>query len=388
MADQLMKPSRAFQTHCVHTGEIKDTLYHGVVSPIYLSTAYAFDDVETKRYPRYYNTPNQEGLNLKLAALEGGEKALVFGSGMAAVSSALIGLLQQGDHVVFQNDIYGGTRNFIKTEFPKQGITFDFTEGLQAADFEKLIGPNTKGLYIETPSNPLLKLVDLEAISKLATARGLWTMIDNTFASPVNQNPIAWGIDIVLHSATKYLGGHSDITAGAVIGSASLLDRIYQSAINYGGSLSDMTVWLLERSIKTLSLRVQAQNQNALSLAHFLDAKPEIQTVYYPGLSSHPDHDLATRQMKGFGGMLSFELGPGVSVNTFLRALQLIKPAMSLAGVESTVLQPRLASHALLTEEERLQQGITPGLIRFSCGIEAKEDLCYDLEQALNKAVQ
>ena len=318
--------------------------------------------------------------------MEGAEHALVFGSGMAAVSTALLGLLKHGDHVVFQNDIYGGTRNFVKTEFPKQGIEFDFTDGLQAEDFSQLIRPNTKGLYIETPSNPLLKLVDLAALAELAKAKGIWTMIDNTFASPVNQNPITWGIDVVVHSATKYLGGHSDITAGAVMSSQAFIDRIYQSAINYGGSLSDMTVWLLERSIKTLYLRVKAQNENAQALAAYLAQHPDIVAVHYPGLSSHPDHQLAKKQMKGFGGMLSFEVDNNIDVSRFFKSLELIKPAMSLAGVESTILQPRLASHALLTETERLEQGITPSLLRFSTGIEAFEDLSADIDQALQKA--
>lgn len=381
-----MVSKKAFKTQCVHTGEVKDPVYKGVVSPMYLSTAYAFEGVDVKRYPRYFNTPNQEGLQTKLAALEGAESALVFGSGMAAVSTALLGLLQHGDHVVFQNDIYGGTRNFIKAEFPKLGIEFDFTEGLETDDFERLIQSNTRGLYIETPSNPLLKLVDLEAMAHLAQSKGLWTMIDNTFASPVNQSPIEWGIDVVVHSATKYLGGHSDITAGAVMSTHALINQIYQSAINYGGSLSDMTVWLLERSIKTLYLRVKSQNENAQALAEYLDTHPHIAAVHYPGLEKHPDHSLAQKQMKGFGGMLSFEVTPDIDVSRFYKALELIKPAMSLAGVESTILQPRLASHALLSEAERLAQGITPALLRFSTGIEALIDLTDDLDQALKKA--
>ena len=381
-----MNRQSAFPTRCVHEGEVKDTTYQGVVSPMYLSTAYAFDGIDKKRYPRYYNTPNQEGVAQKIASLEGGEAALIFGSGMAAVSTALLGLLQQGDHVIFQNDIYGGTRNFIKKEFPKLGISFDFTDGQTAADFEQLVQHNTKGVYLESPSNPILKLIDLSAMSAMVKAKGLWTMIDNTFASPVNQNPISLGIDIVIHSATKYLGGHSDITAGAVVSHQAYLDRIYQSAINYGGSLSDMTVWLLERSLKTLDLRVRAQNENAQKIAEYLSSHPDIQAVHYPGLPDHPDHLLAQQQMKGFGGMLSFELSAEIDVTAFCSHLKMIKPAMSLAGVESTLIVPRLTSHALLTEEERLAQGIGPGLIRFSCGIEAVDDIQFDIENALTKA--
>lgn len=383
-----MEAKKNFKTLCVHEGELEDHRFKGVVSPIYMSSAYAFEDIDKKRYPRYFNTPNQEALVQKLAALEGGETALIFGSGMAAISTALLSQLKQGDHVIFQNDIYGGTRNFIKKEFPRLGIAFSFTKGLSVEDFELELQPNTKGVYLESPSNPLLKLVDLKAIASLAQSKGVWTMIDNTFASPVNQNPIALGIDIVAHSATKYLGGHSDITAGVVVSSQAIMDHVYASAINFGGSLSDMMVWMLERSIKTLALRVAAQNENALLLAEHLQDHPLIKRVHYPGLASHPDHTLAKEQMKGFGGMLSFELSAEVAVSAFCAELTLVKAAMSLAGVESTLIVPRLTSHALLTEEERTEQGISSSLIRFSCGIEAQEDLRADIDQALLKAKQ
>jgi len=375
-----------FNTQCVHEGQLEDTQYESGVSPLYMATNYAFEGVEKKRYPRYFNTPNLEAVAQKVAALELAESGLVFSSGMAAISTALMSFLSQGDHVVLQNDLYGGTRNFVKTEFPKYGIAFTFTEGLSMGDFEKAIQPNTKGIYIETPSNPLLKLVDLKAIASLAQANGLWTMIDNTFASPVNQNPTAFGIDIVLHSATKYLGGHSDISGGIVVSSKANIERVFDSAKNLGGNMSEFAAWMLERSIKTLALRVTAQNANAQQIAEWLEAHQDIDAVYYPGLKNHPDHHLATQQMKGFGGMLSFTLKKEKSVERFLENLQLIKPVMSLAGVESTALSPRLTSHALLTEEERLSQGISPQLIRFSTGIEAVSDLISDLEHAIYTA--
>jgi len=375
-----------FNTQCVHEGQLEDTQYESGVSPLYMATNYAFEGVEKKRYPRYFNTPNLEAVAQKVAALELAESGLVFSSGMAAISTALMSFLSQGDHVVLQNDLYGGTRNFVKTEFPKYGIAFTFTEGLSTGDFEKAIQPNTKGIYIETPSNPLLKLVDLKAIASLAQANGLWTMIDNTFASPVNQNPTAFGIDIVLHSATKYLGGHSDISGGIVVSSKANIERVFDSAKNLGGNMSEFAAWMLERSIKTLALRVTAQNANAQQIAQWLEAHQDIDAVYYPGLKNHPDHHLATQQMKGFGGMLSFTLKKEKSVECFLENLQLIKPVMSLAGVESTALSPRLTSHALLTEEERLSQGISPQLIRFSTGIEAVSDLISDLEHAIYTA--
>lgn len=373
-----------FNTVCTHTGELKDEQFKGAVSPLYMSTSYAYENVDIKMYPRYFNTPNQRALCQKIAALEHAEAALIFGSGMAAVSTALMAFLKQGDHVLLQKTLYGGTFNLVVEEFHKFGIEYSFTEGLTKEDFKKHIKPTTRVLYIETPSNPLLTITDMEMIAGLAKEHGLVSMIDNTFASPVNQNPIDFGIDIAIHSATKYLGGHSDILAGAVAASAEHIDQIFQLAKNFGGSLSDYTVWLLERSIKTLGLRVKAQNKNALKLARFLNKHPEIEQVYYPGLKSHPDHFLAKQQMKGFGGMLSFELAPHLDASAFTNALQLIKPSMSLAGVESTILSPTQTSHSLLSLEERAHQGIRDGLLRFSVGIEEKEDLIADLEQALD----
>jgi cystathionine beta-lyase len=380
-----MKEATDFKTLCVHSGELKDIQHGGAISPLYMSTSYAFNDVEINQYPRYFNTPNQRGLAKKIAALEGAEAGMIFGSGMAAISTALLSHLKAGDHVIFQDDLYGGTRNFVKHEFSKYGIEFSFSKGIQAEDFENELRSNTKGIYIETPSNPTLKIIDLASISKLAKKAGIWTMIDNTFASPVNQNPIAFGIDVVLHSATKYLGGHSDICAGVVLGSQQTIDTVFETAKNLGGNLSDYTVWLLERSIKTLYLRVQAQNTNAQQLAEFLESQSWVDRVYYPGLSKHPDHHIAQNQMKGFGGMLSFDLAAGLDCKKFLLGLELIKPTMSLAGIESTALSPRLTSHALLTEEERQQQGISPQMVRFSTGIEAIEDLKKDLLQSVKK---
>jgi cystathionine beta-lyase len=372
-------------TVCTHTGELKDTQFKGAVSPLYMSTSYAFDDVEVKRYPRYFNTPNQVALAKKMAALEHGEAALIFGSGMAAVSTSLMAFLRSGDHVVFQNTLYGGTTNFIVEEFSKFGIEYSFTKNFSPESFEAEIKENTKVIYIETPSNPLLTITDIRAIAKIAKQHNLVSMIDNTFASPVNQNPIDFGIDIVIHSATKYMGGHSDILAGTVISSAKHIDRVFQMAKNFGGSLSDYTVWLLERSIKTMGLRVKAQNKNAKKLAKYLEKHPDVEQVYYPGLKSHPDHELAKSQMKGFGGMMSFELKKGLDAGVFQKKLKLIKSSMSLAGVESTILSPTLTSHALLSAEERENQGIKDGLLRFSVGIEEKEDIIHDIEQALKQ---
>ncbi len=376
---------QGFNTICTHLGEINDEQFKGAISPIYLSTSYAFEDVDVKRYPRYFNTPNQEALCKKIAALEKGESSLIFGSGMAAISTTLFAFLQKGDHIVLQRTLYGGTANLVNEEFEKRGIDFSYVDSQTTEGFEQKIKPNTKVIYIETPSNPLLTITDIESVAVLAKKKGILTMIDNTFASPVNQNPITLGIDIVLHSATKYLGGHSDILAGAVVATEENINQIFQVAKNYGGSLSDFTVWMLERSIKTLGIRVKRQNKNALKLAKWLEKLDDVSAVHYPGLKSHPDHKLAKKQMKGYGGMLSFELKNELDASKFQKELRLIKSSMSLAGVESTILSPTLTSHALLTEEERNLQGIKNGLLRFSVGIEEKEDLMQDILQAIKK---
>ena len=370
---------------CVHVGEVKDEQFKGAVSPIYVSTSYAFDQVDIKRYPRYFNTPNQEALRRKIAALEHTQDALIFGSGMAAISTAMLAFLKKGDHVLIQHVIYGGTYNFIANEFEKYGIEYSYTESDQIEDFEPLIRDNTKIIYIETPSNPLLGITDIKAVALLAKKRGIITMIDNTFASPINQNPADFGIDIVVHSATKYMGGHSDISAGAVAASKEHIELIWKTGINLGGNLSDFTVWMLERSLKTLNLRVKEQTKNAQILAEYLEEHSMINRVYYPGLKSHPQHTIAATQMHGFGAMMSFELNEGVDAMEFQNSLQFIKPSLSLAGVESTILSPAQTTHALLSEEERLERGISDRLIRFSVGIEEPEDLIADIEQALLK---
>jgi cystathionine beta-lyase len=383
-----MKESKKFgiNTTCVHVGEVKDEQFKGAVSPIYTSTSYAFDGVDVKRYPRYFNTPNQEMLRKKIAALEKTEDALIFGSGMAAISAALFAFLEKGDHVVVQQVIYGGTYNFIVSEFEKFGIEYSFTESDKVEDFKALIKKNTKVLYIETPSNPLLGITDMKAISALAKEYKILTMIDNTFASPINQTPVNFGIDIILHSATKYMGGHSDISAGAIAASKEHIEQIWKTAINLGGNLSDHTVWLLERSLKTLNLRVKEQTKNAQEMANYLDRNENIDKVYYPGLSNHPGFEIAAKQMLGFGAMLSFELAEGIDAMEFQNNLKLIKPSMSLAGLESTTVSPVQTTHALLSKEERLDRGIKDGLIRFSVGIEEPKDLIEDIEQAIIKA--
>ena len=375
---------KGVNTICTHVGQVKDEQYGGSVSPIYPGTSYEYIDKDIDRYPRYSSTPNQEFLAKKIAALEETEDAIILGSGMAAISTSLLAFLGSGDHIVLQNDIYGGTRNLVEAQFKRYGIQYSFTEGLDVKSFEKEIMPNTKAIYIETPSNPLLKLVDIKEIANLSKSNGLISFIDNTFATPLLQKPHKLGIDIILHSATKYFGGHSDICAGAVASTSEHREIIWNLSKNIGGSLSDYTAWLLERSMKTLSVRFFAQQKNAVELSKFLTECNYIDKVFYPGLVDHVNHDIAKKQMNGFGAVISFELNKKINPKAFLKSLKMINPSMSFAGVESTMLSPAETSHYLLTQEDRIAQGITDNLIRFSVGIEDVPDIQYDIEQAFN----
>ena len=372
------------ETLCVHEGQIEDPLYNGAVSPLYMSTAYSYKKGDM--YPRYFNTPNQVGLSKKISSLENAEETLVFGSGMAAISTSLLSFLSSGDHVIFQPDLYGGTRNFATEHLNTYGIEFSFSKSVDLKDFESQIKDNTKVIYVESPSNPLMKVVDLKGISELAKDNNIITMIDNTFASPVNQNPIPLGIDIVIHSATKYLGGHSDILAGSVSSSKKNMESVFSVGKSLGGNLSDYTVWLLERSLKTLFVRVAKQNTNANELAHHLQNHDCINKVFYPGLENSIYYNLAKNQMNDYTGMLSFEINKHISREIFESNLKLIQPAISLAGVESTINVPYLTSHKWLPKEEKIKQGISENLVRFSVGIEDVNDLKRDLDQALKKA--
>ena len=377
-----MKDYKGVTTKCVHSGDLIDDKFKGATSPLYPSTAYNYLDVEDDKYPRYFNTPNQLALSKKIAHLENCESALLFGSGIAAIFTSLFSFLKSGDHVLFQSSLYGGTINLVVKEFKKFNIDYTLVESLEIKDFELELRANTKIIYIESPSNPLLQVIDLKKTADFAKNNNLISIIDNTFASPINQTPIDFGIDIVLHSATKYLGGHSDILAGVLASSFSNIKKITESSINYGANLSEYTVWLLERSIKTLSLRVKAQNENAQKLAEFLNCNDNVDLVFYPGLKTHPQYELSKNQMKGFGGMLSFVLKNENKAADFTRFLKIIKPVMSLGGVESTITSPSLTSHSKLSKEQRNKYGISDGLLRFSVGIEDYDDLESDLTQA------
>ena len=377
-----MKKSFSKLTQSVHTGSWGDVQFKGTVTPIFPSSAYDYEDVPETLYPRYFNTPNQKAVVEKICALENGEDGLIMSSGMAAILTSLMAMLRKGDHAIFQNELYGGTYHAIVNELPRYGMDYTMVEGSDPKNFEQAIRPETKVIYIETPSNPTLKIIDIKAISAIAKKHGIITIIDNTFASPVNQNPIDFGIDIVAHSGTKYIGGHSDICCGVVVSSKELIQSIWSSAIHFGGSLDAHTCWLVERSLKTIVLRVRQQNLNALTIAQYLKTDGRISRVYYPGLPDHPDHAIAKAQMTGgFGGMMSFEVKGNADL--FMNRLKLIKRAISLGGVESTVTSPVKTSHSKMTAEERLIVGVTDNLVRFSVGIEETQDLIDDIKQAL-----
>ncbi|HRI78340.1 MAG TPA: PLP-dependent aspartate aminotransferase family protein [Cyclobacteriaceae bacterium] len=366
-------------TRSVHAGSTGDSLFGGLVNPIYPSSAYNYE--ELVRYPRYFNTPNQAAVVKKVASLENAEDGLVFSSGMAAIMTSLFANLKTGDHVIFQNDLYGGTHHAAFHELNRYGISFTMVDAADPKNFEKAIKKETKVIYIETPSNPLLKITDVHAVAALASKHGLVSMIDNTFASPVNQNPVDLGIDVVLHSGTKYIGGHSDICCGVMVGTKKMTHKVQASASVFGGSLDAHTCYLIERSLKTLVLRVRQQNKSAMAIASFLEADSKIAKVFYPGLKKHPGHAIAKRQMpEGYGGMLSFELKG--DPDRFIKKLKYIKKAISLGGVESTICSPLKTSHSKLTEEERKAVGISDKLVRLSVGIEETEDLINDLKEA------
>lgn len=371
-------------TLCIHAGTRLDPATGGACSPIYTSTAYAFPNpANANIYPRYFNTPNQQVINRKLAALEQGEEALVFGSGMAAIATLLFSQLKTGDHALFQSDLYGGTHQLVTKELPRHGIEVSFCRATM--EYPAALRPNTRLIYVESPSNPLLRCVDLAALAQLGRERGILTVVDNTFATPINQNPIALGFDAVIHSATKYLNGHSDVNAGVVISSAAIIRRLTDSATLYGGMLDAHACYQLERGLKTLALRVRQHNENAEHLARFFQSHPAVARVNYPGLPNHPDHAIAARQMRGFGGMLSFELKDPTGLDCLLSRLCLVMPALSLGGVESLICVPSRTSHRLMSPDERQRAGINDGLVRVSVGIEDAEDLLQDFSEAMSE---
>lgn len=373
------------QTKLVHAGEPR---HQGAVSiPVYQSSTFVSDGTSSYhdiRYGRLSNTPNHIALHEKLAAVENAEDALVTSSGMAAITTALLTTLKAGDHLIAQNVLYGGTWDFVVKDLPKYGVMFDLVDGSNPDEWKAKLRPETKAFYVESISNPLMTVPHLEEVVAFAREHDLVSMIDNTFASPVNFRPCEHGFDLSLHSATKYLNGHTDLIAGAVIGKAERVHAVKLMLDHLGGSLDPHACFLLHRGMKTLSLRVRQQNASALRLAALLESHPGVRRVHYPGLEGHANHDVAKRMFDGFGGMLSVELDGDVErADRFMHDLGIGIEAPSLGGAETLVSRPAMMSHAGLTPEERAKTGISETLIRISVGIESTEDLLDDFGQAL-----
>ncbi|MBS0578292.1 MAG: aminotransferase class I/II-fold pyridoxal phosphate-dependent enzyme [Proteobacteria bacterium] len=375
------------ETQLVHAGEPLPRIGGAVEMPIFQSATYeyagegSYDDV---RYLRMNNTPSQLALHGKLAALEGAADALVTSSGMAAISTTLLALLRAGDHVLAQDGLYGGTHELLRDEFPALGITTSSMDANRPESWTALLKPSTRVIYVETMTNPLLEVADLDAVVAFARAHRLIAVIDNTFASPVNFRPLARGFDLAVHSASKYLNGHADIVAGAVCGSSEHIARIRHKLNVLGGSLDPHAAFLLKRGMKTLALRVRYQNDSTLQIARFLESHAAVARVNYPGLESHPRHARAAALFAGCGGVLSFELkGGAAAAEEFSARLRIPAVAPSLGGVQSLITQPARTSHAALPEGERRRLGISDGLLRLSVGIEAPADLIADLARAL-----
>jgi len=378
---------RGLDTKLIHAGEPQPRILGAVTLPIFQSVTFehrgppSYHDV---KYIRLNNTPNHLALHQKLAALENAEAALVTASGMAAVSTTLLTVLSSGDHMLVQDCLYGGTHGFLTHECPSFGISVDSIDANDPASWKRKLRPKTRAIYVETMTNPLLEVGDLRATVEFANTHSLVSIIDNTFATPVNFRPAELGFDLSIHSCTKYMNGHDDIAAGAVIGRVAWIEKIMRRLNHLGGSLDPHAAFLLHRGMKTLGVRVRHQNQSALRIARFLEAHPAVARVNYPGIESHPHHGRAGQLFDGFGGTLSFELIGGVAAaDRLMAAVQLAISAPSLGGVETLIMRPAMISHAGLSPQERARMGIGDGLVRLSVGLETPEDLVDDLDQAL-----
>jgi cystathionine beta-lyase/cystathionine gamma-synthase len=377
------------ETKVIHAGEPEPRIMGAVSMPIFQSAMFEYageTSYHDLKYIRLNNTPNQALLGAKLSALENAEAALVTSSGMAAITTTLLSILTPGGHLLAQNCLYGGTHDFVTRDLEQLGMSYDFIDADDPQSWEKKLRSNTKAIYVETMTNPLLEVADHAAVVQFAKTHGLVSLIDNTFASPINFRPPEFGYDISLHSCTKYLNGHSDIVAGAIIGSASHIEKVKHHLDHLGGSLDPHACFLLHRGMKTLAVRVRFQNESALKIAKFLHEHKAIEKVNYPGLESHPQHDRAAKLFEGFGGMLSFEVkGEAKAAEKFLKATKLPIIAPSLGGVETLLTLPAKTSHAGLSPKDRNSLGITDGLIRMSVGIENTEDIINDLNNALQQ---
>jgi cystathionine beta-lyase/cystathionine gamma-synthase len=372
------------ETKCIHSGNIRDSIAGGINTPVFTSSAFEYMDREDIPYPRNFNTPNQKAVVERLCALEGGEDGVVFSSGMAAISTSLLSFADSGDHIVMMDGLYGGTHSLATDELQRLGIECTFA----AANAEAVCGAvrnNTRAVMLESPTNPLLSVIDIRKVAQFASGRGIVTLVDNTFASPINQTPLKLGADVVIHSGTKYLGGHSDLCCGIAVASRERAGRIRSLARHLGGSVNAITCYLLDRSLKTLSLRVERQTRNASRIAKFLAQDRAVRRVFYPGLPDFPGHEIAKSQMTDYGAMLSFELDDShVTPKEFVERLRLIRPVVSLGGIETTICSPAMTSHVKLSAVERKCIGITDSLLRLSVGIEHVDDLIAELDNAMH----
>ncbi|MBI1967005.1 MAG: PLP-dependent transferase [Gemmatimonadetes bacterium] len=357
-----------------------------IAPPVYQSSTFTNPVGSTQEvlYTRYGNNPNQLSIAKRLALLEGAEAAIFVASGMGAVALTHLAVLRPGDHLLSSEWIYGGVHRLFTQEFGRLGIDVSFVNPLQTRSWKRAMRKTTRAIFLETPTNPLMRVLDLEPIAALCKAEGLALIVDSTFATPVNFRPLEHGADIVIHSATKYLNGHSDVIAGAVAGSEALMEEVRKLMWVWGQALDPMAAWLIERGMKTLAVRMERHNNTGLAVAEWCSKQPAVAAVHYPGLPTHPDHETAKRVLGGFGGMLGVELKGGErGTERFLRALRIAAHAPSLGGVETLVSEPRLTSHAGLTPEQRARAGIPDGFLRFSLGLEDADDLIADFAQAL-----
>lgn len=357
-----------------------------VAQPLFQSVNYV-QEIGTEaglRYGRYGNTPNVELVQRRLALLEGAEDALVLSSGMGATACGLLALLRPGDHVISSSWIYGGTRRLLTEEFAGLGIEVTLVDPLDLRAWRRNLRPRTRAIFVESPVNPTCRVLDLRTVAQLSAEMGLALVVDSTFASPINFRPLEHGADVVIQSTTKYLNGHHDVLGGAVMGTASYIEEVRRKMILWGQAADPFACWLLERGLKTLAVRVERQNENALRLARWCSEHPAFGRVHYPGLPDHPDHAVAAATLDGFGGMMALELaGGGEAADRFVRRLTLVRHAASLGGVDSLFSEPRYSSHAHMTSEERAAVGIPDGFLRVSVGLENVEDLIADFERAL-----
>ena len=389
-----MKKRKA-DTVAVHGGSPEGPRSGPLTTPIFQTSTFSVENNDEQsrvttsdRFYTRYGNPTHTAAEKTIAELEGAEAALLFASGMAAITTTVLALVRGGDHVVAQADLYGGSMKFFSHWLLKFGVETSVVETTRAEDFEHVIRPNTRLMYLESPTNPTLKLVDVRRAVGIARQHGLTTLIDNTFATPVNQRPIELGVDIVLHSGTKYMAGHSDLIAGVAAGSKKLMQQIWDTRTVLGGTMDPHAAFLLLRGLKTLVVRVERHNQNALRVAQFLEKHPKVKRVNYPFLASHPQHALAAQQMSGGGGLLSFEVdGSAEETRRFTESLRMFALAPSLGGVDSLVTLPVVTSHAMVSPEERKRMGITEQLVRLAIGIENVDDLIADLDQALAAVV-